>query len=129
MTKHATPTAALARPASPLEEVRRLEAAAEQRRHADQQATARLARARRDAEATVATARTRGEEQATVRRAALLAAADRDAERILAEGHGLAAGVQHQVEQRLPELVTEALRCILPAASGPSSGQAASEGR
>jgi hypothetical protein len=129
MTKRATPTAAPTRPASPLEEVRRLEAAAEQRRHADEEATARLARARRDAEATVAAARTRGEEQAAVRRAALLAAADGDAERILAEGDRLAAGVRHQSERRLPELVTEALRCILPAASGPPSGQAASGGR
>jgi F0F1-type ATP synthase membrane subunit b/b' len=122
MSRRPTPAA---RPGSPLEEVRRLEAAEEQRQRADDEAQARLAGARREAKSIVAAARANGEREAQRRRAALLAAADRDAEQILREGRKLAARARHRFERRLPDLVGEALRLILPGASGPSGGQPA----
>lgn len=118
-----SPPPAAPRPGSALEEVGRLEAAADDRQRADEEARERVAQARREAEAALAAARTRGEQEAARLRAALLAAADRDAERIQEEGRRAAAEVRYEFERRLPDLLTEALRLILPAASLPSRAQ------
>jgi hypothetical protein len=129
MSRRPAPSPAATRPASALDEVARLEAAAEQRQRADEDARERVARANREAGAALAAARALGQEEAASRRAGLLATADRDVERILEKGRGTAASVRHDFERRLPDLLAEALQLILPATAGRSATTTPPEGR